>query len=70
MFAVKLNKKIQLIFLKKEGYQQAYTGYQYLCILFAKNTNQNPSNKKYKELVTLPLFSDIKISDVNYIIKN
>ena len=38
--------------------------------LYKKYKSKIPVTKKvWKELVTLPLFSDIKISDVNYIIK-
>ena len=72
MFAVKLKKRDELIaFLKKRGIS---TSVYWIPVpmhpLYKKYKSKIPVTKKvWKELVTLPLFSDIKISDVNYIIE-
>jgi len=72
MFAVKLKKRDELIaFLKKRGIS---TSVYWIPVpmhpLYKKYKSKIPVTKKvWKELVTLPLFSDIKISDVNYIVE-
>lgn len=72
MFAVKLKKRDELItFLRKRGIS---TSVYWIPVpmhpLYKKYKSKIPVTKKvWKELVTLPLFSDIKISDINYIIE-
>ena len=73
MFAVRLKKRDQLIaFLKKRGIA---TSVYWIPVpmhpLYKKYRSKTPvTNRVWKELVTLPLFSDIKLDELNYVIKS
>ena len=72
MFAIRTKKRDQLItFLKKKGIA---TSVYWIPVpmhpLYQKFKSKIPVTKKvWRELVTLPLFSDIKIEEINYIVK-
>ncbi len=73
MFAVRLKKRDKLIsFLKERGIATSvYWIPVPLHPLYKKFKSHIPRTKKiWKELVTLPLFTDIKPQEINYIIKN
>tara|TARA_Y100000992_G_scaffold302116_1_gene275089 strand:+ start:624 stop:1778 length:1155 start_codon:yes stop_codon:yes gene_type:complete len=73
MFAVKLKKRDQLIsFLKERGIATSvYWVPVPLHPLYKKYKSNIPVTMKvWKQLVTLPLFSDIKTTELNYIIKS
>ncbi len=73
MFAVRSKKRDKLIsFLKKRGIATSvYWVPVPMHPLYKKFKSQIPTTKKiWKELVTLPLFSDIKLDEVNYIINS
>jgi perosamine synthetase len=73
MFAVRLKKRDQLItFLKKKGIA---TSVYWIPVpmhpLYKKYKSKIPVTKRvWKELVTLPLFSDIKLKELNYVINS
>lgn len=73
MFAVRSKKRDKLIsFLKSRGIA---TSVYWIPVpmhpLYKKFKSQIPTTKKiWKELVTLPLFSDIKLNEINYIINS
>ena len=72
MFAIRSKKRDQLItFLKKRGIA---TSVYWIPVpmhpLYKKFKSKIPVTKKvWRELVTLPLFSDIKKEEINYVIK-
>ena len=73
MFAIRLKKRDKLIsFLKEKGIATSvYWIPVPLHPLYKKYKSQIPVTKRvWKELVTLPLFSDIKIKELNYIISS
>ena len=73
MFAIRLKKRDKLIsFLKEKGIATSvYWIPVPLHPLYKKYKSQIPLTKRVrKELVTLPLFSDIKIKELNYIISS
>ncbi len=73
MFAIRLKKRDQLIsFLKKKGIATSvYWIPVPLHPLYKKYKSKIPVTMKvWKELVTLPLFSDIKLKELNYVIKS
>ena len=73
MFAVRLKKRDKLIsFLKERGIA---TSVYWIPVpmqpLYKKYKSKIPVTKKiWRELVTLPLFSDIKLKELNFIIKS
>tara|TARA_B110000238_G_C16119139_1_gene436310 strand:+ start:535 stop:1689 length:1155 start_codon:yes stop_codon:yes gene_type:complete len=73
MFAIRSKKRDQLIaFLKERGIA---TSVYWIPVpmhpLYKKYKSKIPVTKRvWKELVTLPLFSDIKLKELNYIIKS
>jgi len=73
MFAVRLKKRDQLIaFLKERGIA---TSVYWIPVpmhpLYKKYKSKIPVTERvWKELVTLPLFSDIKLKDLNFVIKS
>jgi len=73
MFAVRLKKRDKLIsFLKERG---VATSVYWIPVpmhpLYKKYKSKIPVTEKiWKELVTLPLFSDIKLNELNFIIKS
>ena len=73
MLAIRSKKRDQLIaFLKKRGIA---TSVYWIPVpmhpLYKKYKSKIPVTKRvWKELVTLPLFSDIKLKELNYIIKS
>ena len=73
MFAIRLKKRDQLItFLKKRGIS---TSVYWIPVpmhpLYKKyKAKIDVTSRVWKELVTLPLFSDIKSKEINYIIKS
>tara|TARA_Y100000992_G_scaffold300113_1_gene268102 strand:- start:2598 stop:3752 length:1155 start_codon:yes stop_codon:yes gene_type:complete len=73
MFAIRLKKRDQLItHLKKKGIATSvYWIPVPLHPLYKKYKSKIPVTKRiWKELVTLPLFSDIKLNELNYVIKS
>ena len=73
MFAIRLKKRDQLItYLKKKGIATSvYWIPVPLHPLYKKYKSKIPvTNRIWKELVTLPLFSDIKLNELNYVIKS
>ena len=71
MFAVRSNRRDQLIsFLKEKGISTSvYWIPVPLHPLYKKYNSKIPVTKRvWKELVTLPLFSDIRIKEVDFII--
>jgi perosamine synthetase len=72
MFAVRLKKRDQLIaFLKERG---VATSVYWIPVpmhpLYKKYKSKIPVTERiWKELVTLPLYSDIKLKDLNFVIK-
>jgi perosamine synthetase len=73
MFAIRLKKRDQLIsFLKERGIATSvYWIPVPLHPLYKKYKSNIPVTMKvWKELVTLPLFSDIKLKELNYVIKS
>ena len=73
MFAIRSKKRDQLIaFLKEKGIA---TSVYWIPVpmhpLYKKYKSKIPATRRvWKELVTLPLFSDIKLTELNYIIKS
>lgn len=73
MFAIRLKKRDQLIsFLKERGIATSvYWMPVPLHPLYKKYKSRIPVTMKvWRELVTLPLFSDIKSKEINYVIKS
>ena len=73
MFAVRLKKRDRFIsFLKKKGISTSvYWIPVPLHPLYKKYRSKIPVTKRvWKELVTLPLFVDIKPRELNYIIRS
>ena len=72
-FAIRLKKRDKLIaFLKKRGIA---TSVYWIPVpmhpLYKRFKSKIPvTNRVWKELVTLPLFSDIKLKELNYIIRS
>ena len=73
MFAVRSKKRDKLIeFLKEKG---VATSVYWIPVpmhpLYKKYKSKIPVTKRvWKELVTLPLFSDIKLKELNYVINS
>ena len=73
MFAIRSKKRDKLIeFLKEKG---VATSVYWMPVpmhpLYKKYKSKIPVTKRvWKELVTLPLFSDIKLKELNYVIKS
>ena len=73
MFAIRSKKRDKLItFLKEKGIATSvYWIPVPLHPLYKKYKSRIPvANKVWKELITLPMYSDIKMKEVNYIIKS
>ena len=73
MFAVKVKKRDELIsfFKKRDIATSVYWVPVPMHPLYRKYKSKVPvTSKIWKELVTLPLFSDIKLKEINFILKS